>query len=76
MVAIKKMANVFEHKFYSRRILRELKMLRLLKHPNIVDLHSIVLPASKTEFHDIYGVFEAMDSDLGAVLFKKNELTR
>ena len=51
-------------------------MLRLLKHPNIVDLHSIVLPASRTEFHDIYGVFEAMDSDLGAVLFKKNELTR
>ena len=38
MIAIKKMSNVFEHKFYAKRILRELKMLRLLKHPNIINL--------------------------------------
>ena len=48
VVAIKKMANVFEHKFQSRRILRELKMLRLLKHRNIVELKEIVLPPSRT----------------------------
>ena len=31
-VAIKKMGNAFEHKIYTKRTLRELKLLRLLKH--------------------------------------------
>ena len=32
-VAIKKIINVFEHVSDSTRILREIKLLRLLKHP-------------------------------------------
>jgi len=36
MIAIKKMTNAFEHKIYARRILRELRLLRMLKHPNII----------------------------------------
>ena len=57
LVAIKKMTNVFEHKIYARRILRELRMLRLFKHPNIIKLFEIVLPPSRSEFKDIYAVF-------------------
>lgn len=35
MVGIKKICKAFEHKLYTRRTLRELKLLRLLKHPNV-----------------------------------------
>ena len=68
MVAIKKMTNAFEHKIFARRILRELKVLRLLKHPNIIEIKTIILPKSRTEFSDIYAVFELMDSDVTSLL--------
>ena len=64
ILAIKKMINVFEHKFYAKRILRELRMLRLLKHSNIIRLNEVLLPRSRVDFSDIYGVFEIMDGDL------------
>lgn len=70
MVAIKKMTNVFDHKIYARRILRELRLLRLLRHPNIIELKTIVLPRSRSDFKEIYAVFELMDSDLGNVIKK------
>ncbi len=34
-LAIKKIEKAFEHKTYARKILRELKLLRLLKHENV-----------------------------------------
>lgn len=57
MVAIKKMTNAFEHKIFARRILRELKVLRMLKHPNIIEIKTIIQPKSRSEFTDIYAVF-------------------
>lgn len=75
LVAIKKMTNVFEHKFYAKRVLRELKMLRLLRHPNIISLRSIVLPESRAGFKNIYGVFELMDTDLYQVITGEEELS-
>ena len=35
LVAIKKMERVFEHKIFAKRALRELRILRLLKHENV-----------------------------------------
>lgn len=35
--AIKKIEEVFEHATYSKRCLRELKILRLLDHKNVID---------------------------------------
>jgi len=37
-VAIKKINNVFEHVSDATRILREIKLLRLLKHPGALPL--------------------------------------
>ena len=74
MVAIKKMTNAFEHKIFARRILRELKVLRLLKHPNIIEIKTIVLPKSRAEFTDIYAIFELMDSDVTSLLRGEEEL--
>jgi len=35
LVAIKKIEKAFEHKVFTKRTLRELKILRLLKHENV-----------------------------------------
>lgn len=37
-VAIKKIKNFLENKYESLRILREILLLRKLKHPNIINL--------------------------------------
>ena len=45
-VAIKKINDVFKHLSDATRILREIKLLRLLCHPNIVEIKHIMLPPS------------------------------
>ncbi|XP_058747458.1 mitogen-activated protein kinase 15-like [Vicia villosa] len=75
-VAIKKIQDAFEHISDAIRILREVKLLRLLRHPDIVDIKRIMLPPSKREFRDIYVVFELMESDLHQVIKANDDLTR
>ncbi|KAI6687132.1 hypothetical protein NL676_023960 [Syzygium grande] len=75
-VAIKKINDIFEHISDAIRILREVKLLRLLRHPDIVEIKSIMLPSSKREFKDIYVVFELMESDLHQVIKANDDLTR
>ena len=36
LVAIKKIEKAFEHKVFTKRTLRELKMLRLMAHENVL----------------------------------------
>lgn len=38
MVAIKKIDKAFEHKIFTKRTLRELRLLKLLKHENVFSL--------------------------------------
>ena len=49
------------------RILREIMLLRQLKHPDIVEIKHIMLPPDPRSFKDIYVVFELMESDLHTV---------
>ncbi|GLT71560.1 hypothetical protein SLA2020_435700 [Shorea laevis] len=74
-VAIKKINDVFEHVSDATRILREVKLLRLLRHPDIVQIKHIMLPPSRREFQDIYVVFELMESDLHQVIKANDDLT-
>lgn len=74
-VAIKKINDVFDHVSDATRILREIKLLRLLKHPDIVEIKHIMLPPSRREFRDIYVVFELMESDLHQVIRANDDLT-
>ncbi|KAI0518624.1 hypothetical protein KFK09_006060 [Dendrobium nobile] len=74
-VAIKKINDIFEHVSDSTRILREIKLLRLLRHPDIVEIKHILLPPSRREFKDIYVVFELMESDLHQVIKANDDLT-
>ena len=46
MVAIKKIEKAFEHKIFSLRTLRELKIMRLLDHENVLSIQPILPPES------------------------------
>ncbi|KAK4799261.1 hypothetical protein SAY86_024626 [Trapa natans] len=74
-VAIKKINDVFEHVSDATRILREIKLLRLLQHSDVVEIKHIMLPPSRREFRDIYVVFELMESDLHQVIKANDNLT-
>jgi len=74
-VAIKKINNVFDHVSDATRILREIKLLRLLRHPDIVEIKHIMLPPSAREFKDIYVVFELMETDLHQVIKANDDLS-
>ncbi|KAL2508918.1 Mitogen-activated protein kinase 16 [Forsythia ovata] len=74
-VAIKKINDIFEHVSDATRILREIKLLGLLRHPDIVEIKHILLPPSRREFKDIYVVFELMESDLHQVIKANDDLT-
>ncbi|XP_077252339.1 mitogen-activated protein kinase 10-like [Tasmannia lanceolata] len=75
-VAIKKIHDIFEHISDAARILREIKLLRLVRHPDIVEIKHIMLPPSRRDFKDIYVVFELMESDLHQVIKANDDLTR
>ncbi|KAJ6796486.1 mitogen-activated protein kinase 15-like [Iris pallida] len=75
-VAIKKIHDIFEHISDAARILREIKLLRLLRHRDIVEIKHIMLPPSRREFKDIFVVFELMESDLHQVIKANDDLTR
>ncbi|KAI5071199.1 hypothetical protein GOP47_0013450 [Adiantum capillus-veneris] len=74
-VAIKKINDIFEHVSDATRILREIKLLRILRHPDIVEIKHIMLPPSGRDFKDIYVVFELMESDLHQVIKANDDLT-
>ena len=67
-VAIKKIEKAFEHSTYTKRTLRELKIMRLLEHENIIRIKSIQLPKSREEFDDIYVIVELMETDLSSII--------
>lgn len=75
-VAIKKINDVFEHVSDAIRILREIKILRFLRHPDIVQIKHILLPPSVRDFKDIYVVFELMEADLYQVIKANDDLTQ
>merc|ERR1719453_2216471 len=67
-VAIKKIENAFEHLTFAKRTLRELRILRHLRHENLIDIRHVFLPGQKDNFEDIYVVSELMETDLASIL--------
>lgn len=67
-VAIKKIENAFEHITFTKRTLRELRILRHLQHENLIDIQDIFLPGKKEDFDDIYVVSALMETDLASIL--------
>ncbi|KAJ9518933.1 hypothetical protein QJQ45_026224 [Haematococcus lacustris] len=74
-VAIKKIGNAFENLTDARRTLREIKLLRHLKHDNIIAVKDIMKPVSRDKFNDVYLVYELMDTDLHQIIRSQQTLT-
>ena len=73
IAAIKKCKDIFSTRSTVKRLLREIKILRLLDHPNIIKIKSIIKPEDK-QFQDIMIRFECCDYDLSKLISSKNEL--
>ena len=77
-VAIKKIEKAFDHKIIIKRTLRELRILRLLKHENVlyfykalsqfIDNKMLILPNCREDFCEIYIVSELMETDLASII--------
>uniref|UniRef100_A0A7S0MYV6 Mitogen-activated protein kinase n=2 Tax=Pyramimonas obovata TaxID=1411642 RepID=A0A7S0MYV6_9CHLO len=74
-VAIKKIGNAFENVIDSRRVLREIKLLRHLQHENVIAIKDIMRPPNKDNFQDVYIVYELMDTDLHQIIRSSQPLS-
>jgi mitogen-activated protein kinase 1/3 len=74
-VAIKKVDNVFDDETDCKRILREITILRMLRHPCIVELIEICLPSDPENFNTIFVVLEFAETDLKKILKSSINLT-
>lgn len=74
-VAIKKIGKTFENLKDTKRILREIKLLRHFNHENVLSITDILPPRSKADFNDVYIVTELMDTDLQQIIASNQKLT-
>jgi len=75
-VAIKKVPNAFDDLTDSKRILREMMLLRHLRHENCVSMLDIVNPQCKIDqFQDVYMVMDLMETDLHRIIYSRQPLT-
>ncbi len=47
-VAIKRITNVYENRTTAKRLLREIKIIRVLNHPNIIKYHRLLYNVKKS----------------------------
>lgn len=73
-VAIKKIKGVFHNLEDAKRILREMKLMTELHHPNIVKLVDILNPVDR-DFDDVYLVMEFMQADLHRTIYSRTALS-
>ena len=73
-VAIKKLARPFQSAIHAKRTYRELRMLKHMKHDNIIGLLDVFTPAmSLTDFEDVYLVTALMGADLNNICKTQRE---
>lgn len=60
-VAVKRIEKVFDQEIDTKRILREVYILRRLKHVNVIKLLDVVTPVGDS-FNEIYLIFEFVDT--------------
>eukprot|EP00316_Scyphosphaera_apsteinii_P008378 CAMPEP_0119333476 /NCGR_PEP_ID=MMETSP1333-20130426/85250_1 /TAXON_ID=418940 /ORGANISM="Scyphosphaera apsteinii, Strain RCC1455" /LENGTH=454 /DNA_ID=CAMNT_0007343555 /DNA_START=27 /DNA_END=1388 /DNA_ORIENTATION=- len=77
MVAVKKIIEPFDDRTDCKRLLREIRLLRLLRHPNILHLHDLMPPASlsPTGWKDVYLVTRLFDTNLHRVIYSGQPLS-
>ncbi|XP_061770036.1 mitogen-activated protein kinase 11 isoform X3 [Nerophis ophidion] len=68
-VALKKLSRPFQSLVHSRRSYRELRLLKHMKHENVIGLLDVFTPASTLEdFNQLYLVTNLMGADLNNIV--------
>uniref|UniRef100_A0AAX7UXQ8 mitogen-activated protein kinase n=1 Tax=Astatotilapia calliptera TaxID=8154 RepID=A0AAX7UXQ8_ASTCA len=68
-VAIKKLHRPFQTKLFAKRAYRELRLLKHMKHENVIGLLDVFTPEiSLDRFRDFYLVMPFMGTDLGKLM--------
>lgn len=68
-VAIKKLSRPFQNVTHAKRAFRELKLMKITNHKNIIGLLNVFTPDKNLEeFQDLYLVMELMDASLCQVV--------
>ncbi|XP_007889132.1 mitogen-activated protein kinase 12 [Callorhinchus milii] len=74
-VAIKKLYRPFQSELFAKRAYRELRLLKHMKHENVIGLLDVFTSdVSLEKFHDFYLVMRFMGTDLGKIM-KHEKLT-
>jgi len=77
MVAVKKVIDPFHDHTDCKRLLREIRLLRCLRHPNVLHLTDI-MPArspAPSDWKDVYLVTRLFDTNLHRVIYSGHALT-
>lgn len=74
-VALKKLPNVFQSLVSSKRVFRELKMMRFFQHDNVLSCLDILQPPHIDFFQEIYMITELMQSDLHKIIVSPQSLS-
>eukprot|EP01031_Cornospumella_fuschlensis_P041490 gene41490-50631_t len=75
-VAIKKIARAFEDPVDAKRILREIKLMKVFSHENVIRIIDILPPPPECEeFEDVYIVQDLMETDLHRIIYSRQPLT-
>mmetsp|Transcript_67458 Transcript_67458/g.133735 ORF Transcript_67458/g.133735 Transcript_67458/m.133735 type:complete len:599 (-) Transcript_67458:750-2546(-) len=77
MVAVKKVIDPFNDHTDCKRLLREIRLLRSLRHPNVLHLTDVMPPASlsPSSWRDVYFVTRLYDTNLHRVIYSGHALT-
>ena len=62
------MENIFDDETDCKRILREIALMRRLKHPFLVGIVEILMPSDPANFDTLYVVMEFAESDLKKII--------
>ena len=75
IVAIKRVMGLFEDLIDTKRILREITLLRFMKNQFIVELQDIIYDKNDPNFDTIFLIFECLPSDLKKIIKSNIHLT-
>ncbi|CAK4081387.1 unnamed protein product [Aphanomyces euteiches] len=74
-VAVKNVPNAFSDLIDAKRILREIRLMRHLHHPKLINMVDLFRPPSLHDFNDVYIVTDLMETDLHRVINSNQTLT-
>ena len=68
-MAIKKISSAFANTVDAKRTLREIRLLKRMRHDNVVALKDVMKPpGGRATYSDVYVAYELMDTDLHQII--------